>query len=377
MIYLDDYITVSFSGTDGYGEAHYELDSKELVDVISKPEIDEYLIKVAGEEGKAAAVWGEYPSLAELIDFEFDKNKNLSNGDIVTLNASLIDDLEYYGETLESFKDYFKIDFETSFTYTVSDLQEYREVDIYGMVKDYIVYEGGSGNAKASFSFPENYHHVIAEKIYLNFSSSSINFVIDNQSIGSIGLSFKTPNNGYSGGKNGQLSNGEKFPIELSDYYLSTINNELHKCGYTIEKTTYEHTASGIGEYINTSEQMTPDMVDKFWGKLSTNFNSTNESHHFTPLSMYLLTLNAGEEMPYGEYSKCKIYVVYEQFKEKDWLFDEETKYRYACATDLIINQDGSIEYKFDSRWYKDTYSTAEKAVENFEYDGYSVKKIK
>ena len=342
--------------------------------MVEKKKIDDFLIKILGDEGNGEVASGKYNSFADLLVFEFENDTNISNGDTVKLKISLCDKLIERGTTLEEYKEYLGIDFENKYSLTILALPEYQEVDIYGMVKDYIKYKGGNGNAYADFEFPKDYQHVIGNKIYLKFSSSKINFIVDNQSIGEIHLDLEAKNHEHI---YGPLSNGDIVYIKLNDYYLSNINDVLHKYKYTIDRLTYSYKVEGLGEYISSREMFTEKVADMFWKRLQNNFGSLSESYHFTPLNMYLLTLKPGVEMEYGEHSVCKIYVVYKQFKEKTWLSGEETCYRYATVSNLIINPDGSVKYDFDSNWYDGTYSTAKNAIKNFESEGYTVEKIK
>ena len=148
----------------------------------------------------------------------------------------------------------------------------------------------------------------------------------------------------------------------------------MHNYGYTIEKTTYEHTASGIGEYVNSEKQMTSTAIDKFFIEISEKLSKSSDTIKYTPLNMYLLELKDGETHNYS--SKCRIYFTYQVDTNSTW-FGKSTKYYYADINNLIIDPDSSVNYEFNSGYYRGSYNSEAEAIENFESNGYSVKKIK
>ena len=137
---------------------------------------------------------------------------------------------------------------------TVAVLEEIKEIDIFPMITDYIVYTGSNGNAYAHFDFPQNYQQSVSDRICLDFFDAEITVNVDGTPVGSIDLSLLAPNPEviikdnleFIFDESGPLTNGEILTVELGDYELSQILKELKPLGYTIQALTYELEVSGL-----------------------------------------------------------------------------------------------------------------------------------
>ena len=246
QLYWDDYITVECSGTSGHATASASVDFPALDKVFGKDKLKDFLAKISSKE--------QVPSVASLLVFSLSNEQGLSNGDVITLNITPSEVLKDASKDLGDVMDYFDLSFSETMEVTVEGLGEFQEIDIFSMVKDYIIYEGANGEAYAHFNFSENYQQTVSDRIRLDFSDSEITVNVDGAPVGTIDLSLVAPNPHVEGDgdleiiidENGPLTNGEILSVEIGDYYLPEILAEMKPLGYTIETLCYKLEVSGL-----------------------------------------------------------------------------------------------------------------------------------
>lgn len=137
IINLNDYIKVSYSSYDGYGTAHIEFDYEKMEKEHEQELRDSYpdFTKVIYfYDSVSKYIW------RECVDVELSSNKDLSNGDVITLK---------WIADKDKLEDVFGCKFEfCDKKYTVSGLPEAKKVDVFKDIE--IKYDGFSGNADAT-----------------------------------------------------------------------------------------------------------------------------------------------------------------------------------------------------------------------------------
>jgi len=243
---LEDYIEIEYSGSNKNGTAALNVNFSELDVVFDQNKIKKFL--------DGLSLTNLSPSVSSLLEFTLLSSDSLSNGDTLTITISPTKNLQNAGKDIEDVANFFNLNFNTQMKFTVEGLNEFQEIEIFSMVKDYIFYEGPNGNAFAYFNFPDNYQKTVSDRISLEFSSAEVTVFIDGAMIGTIDLSLIAPNPKveiennleFIFEENGPLTNGEILSIELGDYSLSEILKELNPLGYTIETLTYELEVTGL-----------------------------------------------------------------------------------------------------------------------------------
>lgn len=246
QLYWEDYITVEYSGISGQATASAQVDFSALDGVFGAEKLKDF----AKETLKAEKAF----STASLLTFTLSQEEMLANGDVVTVTVSPSEILKTAGKDIADVTEYFNVSFDTTISLTVADLEEVKEIDIFSMVKDYIVYTGSNGNAYAHFNFPQNYQQTVSDRIRLDFSSAEVTVNVDDTSVGTIDLSLIAPNPEviiednleFIIDENGPLTNGEMLCVEIGDYYLPEILEALSPLGYTIETLSYQLEVSGL-----------------------------------------------------------------------------------------------------------------------------------
>lgn len=243
---LEDFIEIEYSGSNKNGIASLNVNFSELDVVFDQNKIKDFL--------EGSNITNLSPSVSSLMEFTISKSESLSNGDTLTITISPTKSLQDAEKSIEDIAEFFNLDFNTQMKFTVEGLGEFQEIDIFSMIKDYIIYEGPNGNAFAYFDFPDNYRKAVSDRISLEFSSAEVTVFVDGASIGTIDISLIAPNPKveiennleFIFEENGPLTNGEMLTIELGDYYLSEILKKLNPLGYTIENLTYELEVEGL-----------------------------------------------------------------------------------------------------------------------------------
>lgn len=233
-----DWITLK----DGNGSFNLVVDSETLKNVIPQSKIKEYIRGVFAEADDT--ILEQYTSIDKLFKFTPSKSTGLSNGDKIIVYVEIADALKAKGETVESIGKFFNVSFSTElYSEALSNLSQYEEINLYMIIKDYIRYEGGSGNGRIYFEFPKNHSYHVGNGIYVrcvNDSYDPIQFVVDNELIGDLYISIS---------EQGNLSNGDSFTIGFGPYgWEWKINEKLKKKGYIVINQDYTHTATGFDE---------------------------------------------------------------------------------------------------------------------------------
>lgn len=225
IIDVSDYIGVTFSGRNGYGN----------VEAFFIPE-DEFRALLRNKSRNVSEKWSDWVDVGEIVKLDVDRNSHLSNGDKVTVSLSFTRPCS----TLD-FKEMGIILRNTEKTFKVSGLENYVTLDL----REYttVEFSGKNGNGYAEFYLLE------PEKLYRDLWDAAGVYVPEDDSV------FDDPeyvndNGGTEASdifahfepdlsKSRNLSNGEKIKINLDeDFYLQH--------GIKFLPESLEYTVSGL-----------------------------------------------------------------------------------------------------------------------------------
>lgn len=307
---LNDYIEVSFSGNDGYGEACVIFDTAGFIEDFGDK------IKANGSTGRD--VNGYQYTVAEqlcdyYLDYDLDKTSGLSNGDTVTLSWEPIpsDIAETINYTVIT----------DDITYTVSGLSAVNTVDIFAGLE--IAYYGIE---------PEGYAEIEDYPVYGN----TLQYTID---------------------KTEGLSNGDT--IVVTAFYLNADISEeavIDSLGGLPESMTKTYTVEGLSKYLSKlselpgedSDNIMQEGMDFIVDSVKSNWGSEVSGTEVKHLGYYLLTKKSGSGYSF-DLGASALYSVYKLRVDFDYdgkRYDTSRyMYYYTCYTDMEVMGDGSVYY--------------------------------
>jgi hypothetical protein len=204
----EDVIDIKLSGTDGHGSIKTEFDYDNIEKIMKDKLGKDY------EEDKYSLMF----DVGAEIDIDGD-TQNLSNGDKIKISLDLDDDDFEKGDIKFSAK---------SFTYTVSGLEEAKELDVFeGLTIDY---EGISPLLQAKVN-TDNCSEFVKNNV--KFSLSNIGNVADGEKITVTASVYGSTleENGYiltNTTKDYTVENQPFYITEVSDYDFSEIENIIN-----------------------------------------------------------------------------------------------------------------------------------------------------
>lgn len=322
-INLNKYVTVETEGYDTVGSVRYSFDlDKFEEDYAGK-------IKQSDNYPKSTTIYGLYDYdekltieemlLDDCVGFYFDKNNGLCNGDEIVLKANIDQTIatEYYNVEL-IFDD---------INYKVENLKNVSDFDPF----DYIEVEYSGIAPNGVFEVKPNLN--IPEMQYLNITYENTT-------------------------SNGGCDNGDIFKVKVKEQY--DVNSFVSQFGERVVNYEKEYTISGLKEYLNDNsyisdelyDNMNQQLMDYFYSYKAKNWNNKTVLNDIHLNSLYLLNSKPGKQLEYSN----RLYLVYEVNVTCP---DNETftYYWYGEFTNLILNEDGSVEVDLNN-YLKSTSSS-------------------
>lgn len=308
---LDDYITVTYEGYDGYGTARYTFDSESFLEDYGDKLKLRSTYQGIGEISLSAV--GKYYTLANaLVDSGMlygwlDETQNLSNGDEITFT---------WGVDPEELNAMFKNSFTCSdIAFTVEGLEQIATFDAFE-------------NVEVTFSGLEPYG---TAGVHINSSEDRINDLY------------------YELDVNSNLSNGDIVTVTISyGWYNEVEYAETYGC--LPETLTKTYTVEGLGAYVTRLDQVSEEALTSMQSQaldvIHANQVSDSDSQYMTTtaetyLGAYFRTLKDG----FNNSPTNRIYLVYKY--TIDLAYDGEystgTYYTYVAFDDLTVSPDGTV----------------------------------
>ncbi len=305
-IHLNNYVTVSYEGVDGYGVATASFDSDKFEEDYGELEYKKF--KNSSERNEALSWFQQLEKpveyVNEYVDGRLEKSTELKNGETIVYQWDC--DEEAITRIMNVKLDYSDIMF------TVSGLTEPREVNPFENL--YVWTEGISGNGKL-------YWEVNSEdEIY-----DVISFEYD---------------------KSKGLANGDKVVLRICGEPESINEKCAEYYGVTLNCFEMEYTVEGLDGYVSKLEQISKDDMDTMAVNAAICIDEM-VSGNWDSREVLLERKQAGSILE-SDSEGNNLYLIF-QIKAKDFFEDENyesefTYYTYYRAKDLAVDQEGKIK---------------------------------
>lgn len=318
---LNKYVKIETSGYDSMGSVNYSFD----YDSFEK----DYSGKIKLDSKELELLFGgsaERVLIESCVSHSFDKENNLSNGDVVTLHWNCDDDT--------ASKD-FKVKLKYSdIEYTVKDLQEVKTFDPFEFIT--VTFSGIAPKGTVEIKKDEN-------KEELN----GINFTCKN---------------------NNSLSEGDTVTVEATLQLGEDAFVEKYGCA--ISETTKDYTVSGLDKAVSDVSEIPDDIYEKMDKQLQDTFKADFADYgaeygkikSMENIGNYIL--NAKKES--NAYINNYVYFVYKVTVEKGG--DTFSYYWYGGYTDVLLLADGTCTVNIGDYTTSDSWNDGESFEKKDDY---------
>lgn len=308
-INVNDYVSVEFSGYDSMGKATVVIDEAFWEDLYSKSRFeDKSKVKKSFTSHYGPADYME-EEIGKKISYDIDPEKNLTNGDEVSLSWKIkTDSIEKkYGV---------KVEYEDT-AYTVEKLEELKEFDPFDGIE--ISYTGIEGEGKAAVKV------VSEEDVYNDFS--------------------------YSCSQSYYLSEGDIITVTFAPSYSEDELAELcaEKYGMVPTAVTKDYKVEGLGHLLKDSTEITEasmgSVIEDCEKKIEdlSRLSTEDKMESVKYLGAYLL-----QEVDYTDGNEViGVFECTVTISDKDSLAtDTFTYYTYVEISNVSINEKGECGYE-------------------------------
>ena len=313
-IKLADYTTVEVEGYNGIATATVTVDWEAIETKYGdKIKYSDKLNDELGNYGLSTSLMslGGDPIdyLKSFVSTETDKTSDLSNDDVVIVNYSLSEDIE----------DYFNCSVDTtSYTYTVSDLEEVETFDAFSNVT--MEFSGIDASGEATYN-------------YTGKELSSNNFQLD---------------------KSYGLSNGDEITLTIT---IDDINSFVAKNSKIPQEMSKTYTVSGLKNYCTSiaeipqaaKDAMKSQANDVLTAKIASSNSDSYGSYTYseaTYVGDYMINIKTSASTWFSYYNKYGLI-----YKLSD---GSQDYYTYVIFNNISANEDG--EYDVDLDDYNSEY---------------------
>lgn len=286
-INLEDYLSVSYSGSNGYATAHIDFDYLGFGDAISsnsKENLSIFELAAAADNVK--------------VNVDGNTDDNLSNGDQFTVSFEWNTDsakslgLKYIGENKE---------------FTVEGLEDVKEIDPFENLD--VTFSGISPYGNANYT-----NNRTNDLLHFNYLVEPMN----------------------------NLKNGDTVKLYIND---SDPQKKALQNGYLLTATEKEFVVEGLPYYISKLEELPSDMLDKMKKQSEDVIAAEAASLYTDPLLGYEFLGNyflvKKESAFLGIFSNnnycCCVYKIHANCKGEDFYY-----YYYVEFQDILALEDGS-----------------------------------
>lgn len=343
---LNQYVTISSSGYNGYGTAYVEFDTEAFAsDNKNKIELKKEYME--GFEEEMSMLEGLDMNIASivadsLLDGDLDVSSGLSNGDVVTFTWSFDEE-----ELNEVFDCNFKF---SDITYTVEGLEEVGTFDAFEGVE--VVFTGMAPYGRA--------------ELQINSSDEKIRYL------------------SYELSQYEDLDNGDTVEVSISNFYAESFAEQY---GMVPAEMTKTYTVEGLGSYMTSMEQIPAELMESMKAQsedvlrahAAGDWDEEVTLSGLNYLGNYFLTPKSGVDTGVAN----RIYMVYEMSADinlEEYGVHTFTFYTYVSYDDLVLMEDGTGSVDLSSyercrnQVNTDSYQTGENSwnTRTYYFYGYS-----
>ncbi len=302
-INIEDYLTVSFEGYEGYGTAYVYKDSDGLTEAINQvleidvdDDYDDDDYPSWEDIYNSLSTYGSTYELLYSIDVELDREENLSNGDIVTATITYDKDVaDEYGLILTGEQ----VEFE------VKGLEKLVELDPFENLE--VSFEGTSPFVKISLEYT-------GKDDFL----SAYNFNYEN---------------------NGDIRSGDTVTITLS-----MDKEDAIYYGYDLTQTSKDYVCENVNRYLASAEEIDDDVLMYLQEEASIYIESKYAEQRLKISNSGLEYVGTFVLINGGWFNQNYAYVVYKTIVSSlEGEFEDTEIYIPVKIEDIIIYSDGNI----------------------------------
>ncbi len=261
---MSKYITVTFEGFNGYGNACLEYDLSSLEDVADMESFEKFLEKLGSKDDMEAAwIIAQTDSLKDVFDVALKENStNLSNGDKVVVEITVDKSYADLGVTMKDLEKALKISIkETKLEYTVEGLEDAKVFDISAHIKDFVKFKGEvSGEITAEIEVPEDFS-VKIDDMYLvkGFYTNSVDVIYNNENLGSFTFHLYLDEEEYAFYPTTlySLSNGDTINVKV------TNETNLSDYDYIVETGSAKITTPDFPVIVESKDELTTAQISE------------------------------------------------------------------------------------------------------------------
>lgn len=295
---LEDYLSVSYSGANGYATANVDFDYIGFADAIAS-------------NSKENLSFFELAAAADNVKINTDGDiENLSNDDQFTVSFDWDADdakklgLKYIGNDKE---------------FTVEGLEDVKEIDPFADLN--IAYSGISPNGSIDYSATINTNNTLPFTFSYFFDPMS------------------------------NLKNGDTIKVSIDD---NNIQQKALQNGYLLTTTEKEFTVEGLPYLITTLDELSPEILDKMKKQsedvINSDVTTTSDLSNSTYVQLldyeflgnYLLI--AKDPIMFNNNNCCCVYKIHAKYKDNEL-------YYYYCIQfhNIMILNDGSCSVELEN----------------------------
>lgn len=333
QIDINDYIsqTIVFSGANGYGS----ISANSLVYYSS-----------FYSDLSADADYTSDKLLRDCIKITLPENNgSLCNGDVIEvvfeIDTNLIKENKMTTKTI--------VEDKTSVKYNVSGLKEGTVIEILPDIAQYISYSGGNGFGKANLKIPDTYQREY-NGYYIVSSSygNGLSIMLNNEALAKI-----TPEIIASTG-NGKLSKDDIIKLSIKDQ-----EEILAKYNIVFAQPEIDIVVPDLGNYMESATQLTETQLDTIKSKiLQAAESKSNSGETFEYMETYSGTLKPTVESE--NKTNGAVFGVVKKTTFNAWKSEYSYRYLLYAVYDVLVKEDGSIEYDVDKYDYAKSCNTLE-----------------
>ena len=333
---LNEFVSVEVTGYNENGYAEYRMDNQGLEKAIGDALGIKTEMKSFDDLKNSAKDLEKYDQLYYLlnsVDFTFDKSEGLSNGDKITLSATIDEDLNKKSKVKLKFKD---------ISVKVEGLEKAKVLGEKELFKDLsVTFKGIAPNGTA----------VIENK-------SNDKDIKD--------VSFRIKTNDEDNYHEGGLKNGDKIIIEAKPNEFNSIE------GVVIKEASKEYTVEGLDEYLTKFDDLDADSKTKISNRANELINANiaggkggriiglslygTTASNITLQDSYFLVLKEGIELPYNRvYSQVLVTYKFDVTSSSEVFKDV---YIGVAFNNILKRSDGTFEIDINDAKLYDGYKT-------------------
>lgn len=231
-INMEDVMTLSFTGVDGYGSYSLDFDWDALDEQLDKEKVYDFCNE---KNPMYTSLWWQADGYISLYDMLYLKpsqeNGKLKNGDQISFEIAVYE--EMLGDcTLEELEEGLGIQFaQTTISAEVSGLGEAETLEIFSVVEDIISFAGVDGYGTLKWDIPENHSVTIDQFTFRSFETYDDNLRMQIDYNGAELTSCRFEPSQTQG-----FATGDKCTITISD--AGSLQNDLIEIGYVCDTTS-------------------------------------------------------------------------------------------------------------------------------------------